>query len=177
MYVALCWAFMMLTGFVSCSDDIGKSIDPYTEEQKKWIADNQAYFQDKKVVMEDGQLFYNQLVVGEDTLLYRLMGEAGKVDSFPRPKSDVLVSIKGILPLSKTLIIGDKDGNPIDQTLRPDDSNLIKGLSALLMETRKGEMIEAIIPYQLGYGDKDYVQYAIPLCSTLEFVFTVKEFD
>lgn len=176
-YVALCWVVVMMLGLPACSDDNGEIIDPYTEEQKIWIADNQAYFQDQKEALVDGKLVYKQLVVGKDTVLYRLLGEAGKVDSLPKPNSDIKVSIKAELPVSKAVFIGDKDKNPVDLTIRPNDPSVIKGLSAVLMQVRKGEKIEAIIPYQLGYGDQDYPEYAIPLFSTLQFTFTVKDFD
>lgn len=74
MYVALCWAVMMVTGLVACSDDEGKTIPAHTEAEKQWIAKNQAYFQEKKALLEeDGQLLYQQLVVEEDTLLYRVL--------------------------------------------------------------------------------------------------------
>lgn len=82
----------------------------------------------------------------------------------------------GILPVSKTIIVGTEDGNPIDEELDLDSPNLIKGLSALLLKIRKGERVETIIPYQLGYGEKNYSNPYIPLCSTLQFTFTVKEF-
>lgn len=104
MYVALCWAVMMVTGLVACSDDNGEIIDPYTEEQKAWIASNQAYFEEQKEAMVDGELVYKQLVVGEDTVLYRLLGEVGKVDSLPQPNSDIKVSIRGELPVSQKFL-------------------------------------------------------------------------
>lgn len=73
-------------GLVACSDDVGKTIPAYTEAEKLWIAQNQAYFQEKKVILEDdGQLLYQQLVVEDDTLLYRIL-EIGEVDSVPTNK-------------------------------------------------------------------------------------------
>ena len=93
MYVALCWAVMMIIGLVACSDDVGKTIPAYTEAEKLWIAQNQAYFQEKKAIVEDdGQLLYQQLVVEDDTLLYRIL-EIGEVDSDTKIKSDVKVSM------------------------------------------------------------------------------------
>lgn len=121
-------------------------------------------------------MLYQQLVVDEDTLLYRVL-ETSQIDSFPKIDSDVKVSMLGVLPVSKTIIVGNKDGNPIDQTLDLDSPDLIKGLAALLPEIRKGERVEAIIPYQLGYGDRNYSNPYIPLCSTLQFTLTVKSFD
>ena len=177
MYVALCWAVMMVTGLVACSDDNGEIIDPYTEEQKAWIASNQAYFEEQKEAMVDGELVYKQLVVGEDTVLYRLLGEVGKVDSLPQPNSDIKVSIRGGLPVSQKVFVGDKDGNPVETTIRPNDPGVIKGLSAVLQQVRKGERIETVIPYRLGYGDQDYWEYSIPLFSTSKFTFTVIDFD
>lgn len=168
---------VMMVGLPACSDDNGEIIDPYTAEQKAWIAKNHAYFQEQKEAMLDGQLVYKQLIVGEDTMLYRLMGEVGKVDSLPKPNSDIKVSMKGVLPVSESVFIGDKDKKPVDLTIRPNDPSVIKGLSAVLMQVRKGERIEAIIPYQLGYGDLDYAEYSIPMFSTLLFTFTVKDFD
>lgn len=176
MYVALCWAVMMIIGLVACSDDVGKTIPAYTEAEKLWVAQNQAYFQEKKAIVEDdGQLLYQQLVVEDDTLLYRIL-EIGEVDSVPTIKSDVKVSMLGILPVSKDQIVGDSKGNPVETTLDLDSPDLIKGLSALLLQTHKGERLEAIIPYQLGYGDQSYPYPYIPLCSTLQFTITVKEF-
>ena len=90
---------------------------------------------------------------------------------------NVKVSMLGVIPVSQTVIVGNKDGNPIDQTLKLDSPNLIKGLAALLPKIRKGERVDAIIPYQLGYGDRNYPNPYIPLCSTLQFTFTVKSFD
>ena len=175
-YVVLCWVMTMMIGLPSCSDDIGKTIPAHTEEEKLWIADNQNYFQERKGYVEDGQLLYRQLVVEEDTLLYRIV-ETSPVDSFPQINSDVKVSMRGILPVSDTQIFGDSKGNPIETTLDLDSPELIKGLAALLPEIRKGERVEAIIPYQLGYGDRDYPNPYIPLCSTLQFTFTVKSFN
>ncbi|WFE83246.1 FKBP-type peptidyl-prolyl cis-trans isomerase [Parabacteroides chongii] len=175
-YVALCWVVVMMLGLPACSDDDGKTIPAHTEEEKLWIADNQKYFQERKEYLEDdGQLLYSRLVVEEDTLLYRIL-ETGQVDSFPTLDSKVKVSMLGILPVSKTIIVGTEDGNPIDEELDLDSPNLIKGLSALLLKIRKGERVETIIPYQLGYGEKNYSNPYIPLCSTLQFTFTVKEF-
>lgn len=179
-FATLCWMMLMLVSLPACSDDNGEIIDPYTKEQKKWIADNQSYFQDRKEsVGDNGQLLYKQLVVSKDTLLYRILGEAGKVDSFPDEKSDIKVSIKGVLPVNNTVFVGDSNGKPVERTIHPDDPSQIKGLSAVLLKVRKGEMVETIIPYQLGCGDTDsFVQYSpIPLCSTLLFTFTVVDFN
>ena len=151
-YVVLCLAMTMMVGLPSCSDDVGKTIPAHTEEEKLWITDNQNYFQERKGYVEDGQLLYRQLVVEEDTLLYRIL-ETSPIDSFPQVNSDVKVSMRGILPVSNTQIVGDSKGNPIEATLDLDSPDLIKGLAALLLEIRKGERVEAIIPYQLGYGD------------------------
>ena len=176
-YVTLCWVMVIMIGMSSCSDDIGKTIPAFTEKEKKWILDNQNYFQERKGYVEnDGQLVYQQLVVSGDTLLYRIL-EASQIDSFPQINTDVKVSLRGMLPVSNTIIVGDKDGNPVDATLNLDSPELIKGLAVLLLKIRKGERVEAIIPYQLGYGDRNYSNPYIPLCSTLQFTFTVKEFN
>lgn len=176
-YVALCWVMVMMLGLPSCSDDNGKTIDPYTKEEKQWIIDNQNYFQERKGYVEsDGQLVYQQLVVSEDTLLYRIL-QTSTIDSLPQVNSDVSVSMLGVLPVSNTIIAGKEDGNPILKTLDLDSPNLIKGLSALLLKIRKGERVEAIIPYQLGYGEHNYSNPYIPLCSTLQFTITVKDFE
>lgn len=175
-YVTLCWVMVMMTGLPSCSDDIGKTIPAYTEEEKEWIMDNQKYIQERKEYREtDGELLYEQLVVEKDTLLYRIL-EASQIDSFPKTNADVVVSMRGILPVSDTQIVGDTKGNPVETTLDLDSPDLIKGLAALLPKIRKGERVEVIIPYQLGYGDSNYPYPYIPLCSTLQFTFTVKEF-
>lgn len=121
-------------------------------------------------------MLYQRLVVDEDTLLYRVL-ETSQIDSFPKIDANVKVSMLGVIPVSQTVIVGNKDGNPIDQTLKLDSPNLIKGLAALLPKIRKGERVDAIIPYQLGYGDRNYSNPYIPLCSTLQFTFTVKSFD
>lgn len=176
-YATLSLVVLMMVGLPSCSDDDGKTIPAHTEEEKQWILDNQNYFQERKGYVEsDGQLVYQQLVVEEDTLLYRIL-ETSQIDSCPPINSDVKVSMSGMIPVSKTIIVGDKDGNPIDATLDLDSPSLIKGLSALLLKIRKGERVEAIIPYQLGYGDKNYPNPYIPLCSTLQFTITVKSFE
>ena len=176
-YVALCWVVVMVTGLVACSDDEGKTIPAHTEAEKLWIAQNQAYFQERKaIVEEDGQLLYQQLVVEDDTLLYRVL-EVGQVDSVPTIDSDAKVSMLGILPVSKDQIVGDSKGNPVEMTFDLDSPDLIKGLAALLLQTHKGERVETIIPYQLGYGEKDYPYPYIPLCSTLQFTLTVKCFE
>lgn len=163
--VVLYWVVVMMVCLPACSDDDEKTIPAHTEEEKIWIADNQKYFQEKKEDVED-----------DGQLLYRIL-ETSQIDSFPKIDSDVKVSMLGILPVSQTVIVGNKDGNPIDQTLDLDSPNLIKGLATLLPEIRKGERVEAIIPYQLGYGDRNYPNPYIPLCSTLQFTFTVKSFD
>lgn len=174
-FVTLGLVMLMMASLLSCSDDEGKVIPAHTEEEKQWILDNQNYFQERKAYVEsDGQLVYRQLVVEEDTILYRIL-QTSQIDSCPPINSDVEVSMVGMLPVSKTIIAGDKDGNPVDATLDLDSPDLIKGLSSLLLEIRKGERVEAIIPYQLGYGDKNYPNPYIPLCSTLQFTITVKE--
>ena len=175
--VILYWVIVMVIGLSACGDDDEKTIPAHTEEEKIWIADNQKYFQEKKEdVEDDGQLLYQRLVVDEDTLLYRVL-ETSQIESFPKIDADVIVSMLGVIPVSQTVIVGNKDGNPIDQTLKLDSPNLIKGLAALLPKIRKGERVDAIIPYQLGYGDRNYSNPYIPLCSTLQFTFTVKSFD
>lgn len=175
-YVVLCWVMVVMAGMSSCSDDIGKTIPAFTEEEKQWILENQNYFQERKGYTEsDGQLVYQQLVVSEDTVLYRIL-ETSQIDSFPQIDSDVKVSMRGIVPVSNTQFFGDSKDNPIETTLDLDSPDLIKGLAALLLKIRKGERVEAIIPYQLGYGDRNYPNPYIPLCSTLQFTFTVKEF-
>ncbi len=173
--VLLYWVIVI--GLSACGEDGKKIIPAHTEEEKIWIADNQKYFCLKKEdVEDDGQLLYQRLIVDEDTLLYRVL-ETSQIDSFPKINSDVNVSMLGVIPVSQTVIVGDKDGNPIDQTLELGSQNLIKGLVALLPKIRKGERVDAIIPYQLGYGDRNYSNPYIPLCSTLQFTFTVKSFD
>lgn len=173
--VLLYWVIVI--GLSACGEDGKKIIPAHTEEEKIWIADNQKYFYEKKEdVEDDGQLLYQRLIVDEDTLLYRVL-ETSQIDSFPKINSDVNVSMLGVIPVSQTVIVGDKDGNPIDQTLELGSQNLIKGLVALLPKIRKGERVDAIIPYQLGYGDRNYSNPYIPLCSTLQFTFTVKSFD
>lgn len=177
MYVALCWVMMGLGGLVACCDDEGKTIPAHTEAEKLWIAQNQAYFQERKAIVEEnGQLLYRQLVVESDTLLYRVLA-IGEVDSVPTINSDAKVSMLGILPVSGDQIVGDSKGNPVETTLDLDSPDLIKGLSALLLQTHKGERLEAIIPYQLAYGDQNYPYPYIPLCSTLQFTITVKGFE
>ena len=54
-YVALCWVVVMVTGLVACSDDEGKTIPAHTEAEKLWIAQNQAYFQERKAIVEEEQ--------------------------------------------------------------------------------------------------------------------------
>lgn len=176
-FVTLGFVMLMMASMLSCSDDEVKVIPAHTEEEKQWILDNQNYFQERKGYMEsDGQLVYQQLVVEEDTILYRIL-ETSQIDSCPPINSDVKVSMSGIIPVSKKIIAGYKDGNPMEAILDLDSPNLIKGLSALLLKIRKGERVEAIIPYQLGYGDKNYPDPYIPLCSTLQFTITVKSFS
>lgn len=176
MYVFLCGIVMML-GFAACSDDNDKVIDAYTEAEKKWIAENEEYFQARMAEREDdGSSLYKRLVVGEDTLLYRILSE-GEAGPHPSSTSSVKVSILGKLPVSNTIIAGGSDETPIDDTLDLDSRYLIKGLAALLLETRVGDRVETIIPYELGYGDKNYTNPYIPLCSTLMFTFTVNSFE
>ena len=40
----------------------------------------------------------------------------------------------GVIPVSQTVIVGNKDGNPIDQTLKLDSPNLIKGTGCSFAE-------------------------------------------
>ena len=176
MYVTLCGIVMMMV-FAACSDDNGKIVPAYTEEERIWIEENRAYFEARKAEKEDdGSYLYRRLVVEDDTLLYRILSTSG-IDSLPSITSNVKVSISGMLPVSKTVIVGGSDGAPVDDTLDLDSQYLIKGLSALLLEIRKGERVETIIPYQLGYGDRNYSNPYIPLCSTLLFTFTVNSFE
>ncbi len=176
MYVALCGIVMMMVS-AACSDDNGKIVPAYTEEERIWIEENKAYFEARKAEKEDdGSYLYRRLVVEEDTLLYRVLSTSG-IDSLPSITSNVKVSIVGTLPVSKTVIVGGSDGTPVDNTLDLDSQYLIKGLSALLLEIHKGERVETIIPYQLGYGDRNYSNPYIPLCSTLQFTFTVNSFE
>lgn len=173
----LCVGLMVLAGLVACSDEEEKSIPAHTEAEELWITQNQVYFQERKAAVEEnGQLLYRQLVVEDDTLLYRVL-EAGLPDSVPTIHSDAKVSILGILPVSKDQIVGDGKGNPIEMTLDLDSPELIKGLAALLLRSCKGERVETVIPYQLGYGEHNYPQPYIPLCSTLQFTITVKGFE
>lgn len=175
MYVTLCGIVMMMSA--ACSDDNGKIVPAYTEEEKIWIEENRAYFEERKAETEDdGSYLYRRLVVEDDTLLYRILSTSG-IDSLPSITSNVKVSISGTLPVSKTVIVGGSDGTPVNETLDLDSQSLIKGLSALLLEIRKGERVETIIPYQLGYGDRNYYNPYIPLCSTLRFTFTVNSFE
>ena len=140
MNVFLCGIVMML-GFAACSDDNGKVIDAYTEAEKKWIAENEEYFQARMAEREDdGSFLYKRLVVGEDTLLYRILSE-GEAGPHPSSTSSVKVSILGKLPVSNTIIAGGSDETPIDDTLDLDSRYLIKGLAALLLETRVGDRV------------------------------------
>lgn len=177
--VCIC-LLVMLASFSACDDDNGKIYDPYTVEQKKWISDNQEYFRNCKDSLDKkGEPFYQQLVVSNDTVLYRFLVKASKVDSLPKANSDIDVNMLGILPVSNKTIVG-KDGAPVEvKGLRPENEDtVIKGLAAVLMLAGKGEQVEAVIPYSLGYGDTDYIygEIGIPLFSTLMFTFTVKDF-
>lgn len=176
-YACICF-MILLAGFLACDNNDGEIRDAYTEEQLKWIAANEDYFQSKKdSVDQNGELVYKQLVVLRDTLLYRLTSEMGVVDSFPEPNSTVEVNLKAWLPVNGKVITG-KDGAGIDMKVRPDDKeNVITGLSEVLTIARKGETIEAVIPYQLAYGTQDNPFYSIPPCSVLMFNFTVKNFN
>ena len=176
MYVFLCGIVMMTLGFAACSDDNGKVMDAYTEAEKQWIAENEEYFQARLAEREDdGSFLYKRLVVDNDTLLYRILSEGEGMH--PTSTSNVKVSILGKLPVSNTIIAGESDETPIDDTLDLDSQYLIKGLAALLLEVRVGDRVETIIPYELGYGDQNYTNPYIPLCSTLMFTFTVNSFE
>lgn len=176
MSVALVCAVAWMVGLGACSEDEFKTIPAHTEAEQLWIDQNLAYFREKKELIDEGDYLYQRLVVEDDTLLYRVL-EIGEVDSIPTLRSDAKVSMLGILPVSNDIITGDVNGNPVDVTLDLDSPDLIKGLSALLLQSHKGERLEAIIPYQLGYGDQNYSYPYIPLCSTLQFTITVKSFE
>ena len=145
--VILYWVIVMVIGLSACGDDDEKTIPAHTEEEKIWIADNQKYFQEKKEDVEDDGQLLYQRLVVDEDTLLYRVLETSQIDSFPKIDADVKVP------------------------------NLIKGLAALLPKIRKGERVDAIIPYQLGYGDRNYSNPYIPLCSTLQFTFTVKSFD
>lgn len=172
-----CSSVMMLAGITACSDNNGEIKDAYTEEQLEWIAQNTEYFQHKKDSVDiNGKLVYQQLVVFRDTLLYRLKSEIGAVDSFPEPNSTVEANVKGWLPVNNFVFTGKKDAG-VDLKIRMDDENVIVGLREVIRKTRKGETIEAVIPYQLGYGAQDNPYYTIPPCSVLMFDIRVDNFN
>ena len=175
--VAACFALMTLTGLSACSDDNGDIKDAYTEEQLEWIALNNKHFQHKKDSVDaNGKLVYQQLVIFNDTLLYRLTSEIGAVDSFPEPNSTVEANIKGWLPLNNHVFTGKGDAG-VDLKIRMDDKDVIVGLREVIRKARKGETMEAIIPYQLGYGAQDNPYYSIPPCSVLMFEIRVDNFN
>lgn len=135
--VILYWVIVMVTAYRLVVMTMKRRYRLIQKRRKYGWPDNQKYFQEKKEdVEDDGQLLYQRLVVDEDTLLYRVL-ETSQIDSFPKIDADVKVSMLGVIPVSQTVIVGNKDGNPIDQTLKLDSPNLIKGLAALLPKTVK----------------------------------------
>lgn len=173
-------AYFALIAFASlsaCNDDNGEIKEAYTEEQLEWIALNADYLQHKKdSVNSNGELVYQRLVIYQDTLLYRLTSEIGAVDSFPEANSTVEANIRGWLPVNNHVFTG-KDDAGVDLKIRMDDEDLISGLRAVIRKVRKGETIEAVIPYQLGYGAQDNPYYSIPPCSVLMFNIRVDNFN
>lgn len=150
-YAYVCLMLVAVTSFVSCSDD-------------DYEKDNATYMDQKKVEKgADGELLYKQVVVGGHTALYRVIKKEGDNTTPPALDTKVTMTLKG------DLIDGTNFQREMSMTYAPED--LVPGLAYIMIETHKGETVEAILPSALGYGNKD--NGPIPGNSTIIFTYTM----
>lgn len=162
-YAVAC-LMMVLAVFTACGDDD----NDFSAEQLAYFEKNREYIREKKVLKgEDGELLYQQVLLGGDTALYRVLNKEGEETKYPTSQTEMEVVLKG------ELIDGTNFQKELSMPLTP--SGVIPGLGAVLLNNSIGERVEAIIPPYLGYGYADY--RGIPAGSTLIFTYTIKKFN
>lgn len=163
MKYAGCLLAIMMIGLTACDDDN----NDLSDEQLAYFNQNRAYIQEKAGLRsEDGDPLYRQIVMGSDTVLYRILRKEGEGDS-------IRIDSKAHMILRGDLIDGGNFQPEMEMTYMP--GQLVGGLCLVMVETCVGEEIEAIIPASLGYGYNDY--YTIPGGSTLVFTYTIDKID
>ena len=163
MLKTLILAFVTL--FISCSNN--NEYLTYTEDQIKYFEENLDYIRERKTLTdENGNLVYQQIIINQDTALYRVLEKTG--DAVETASNDTRI---------KMVLEGELIDGSIFQPLNPmtfTPSQVITGLGAILLKNKVGEKIEAIIPANLGYG---YYGVPVPAGSTLIFTYTVESFN
>lgn len=163
------WSLLaiMMVGFTSCGDDDELQ---FSEEQLAYINKNKEYVWEKKAEKdENGELKYQQVVMGSDTALYRILKKEN--DWTTTPSSTSLVYL---LDLEGKYI----DGQVFQKKLENSSfrmNAIIPGLSGVLLNIHLDETVETIIPASLGYGNRDYS--GILGGSTLIFTFTLDKVE
>lgn len=150
-FVHVCLMLVVVLGFVSCGDD------DYEKE-------NTAFIENKKAEKgADGELVYQQVVIGGQTALYRIIKKEGNHTTPPTMTTTVSMTLKGYL-------IDGTNFQP-EGTMSFAPNQLIPGLAYIMVKTCIGETVEAILPASLGYGSED--SRSIPGHSTLIFTYTM----
>lgn len=159
-YAVACLMMVLLAGFTACGDDDDNDV--------AYIEKNREYIREKKVLKgDDGELLYKQVLLGGDTVLYRVLSKEGEETKYPTSQTSITMTLKG------DFISGQNFQKEMAMALTP--ASVVPGLGAVLLNNTVGERVEAIIPAYLGYGYSDY--RGIPGGSTLIFTYTVEKFN
>ena len=164
-YAVACLMMVLLAGFTACGDDDDNG---FSAEQIAYFEKNRDYIREKKVLKgDDGELLYKQVLLGGDTVLYRVLSKEGEETKYPTSQTSITMTLKG------DFISGQNFQKEMEMALTP--ASVVPGLGAVLLNNTIGERVEAIIPAYLGYGYSDY--RGIPGGSTLIFTYTVEKFN
>lgn len=164
-YAVACLMMVLLAGFTACGDDDDNG---FSAEQIAYFEKNRDYIREKKVLKgDDGELLYKQVLLGGDTVLYRVLSKEGEETKYPTSQTSITMTLKG------DFISGQNFQKEMAMALTP--AGVVPGLGAVLLNNTVGERVEAIIPAYLGYGYSDY--RGIPGGSTLIFTYTVEKFN
>lgn len=164
-YAVACLMMVLLAGFTACGDDDDNG---FSAEQIAYFEKNRDYIREKKVLKgDDGELLYKQVLLGGDTVLYRVLSKEGEETKYPTSQTSITMTLKG------DFISGQNFQKEMEMSLTP--ASVVPGLGAVLLNNTVGEQVEAIIPAYLGYGYSDY--RGIPGGSTLIFTYTVEKFN
>lgn len=164
-YAVACLMMVLLAGFTACGDDDDNG---FSAEQIAYFEKNRDYIREKKVLKgDDGELLYKQVLLGGDTVLYRVLSKEGEETKYPTSQTSITMTLKG------DFISGQNFQKEMEMSLTP--ASVVPGLGAVLLNNTVGERVEAIIPAYLGYGYSDY--RGIPGGSTLIFTYTVEKFN
>lgn len=165
MYVWSLYAVLVI-GFTSCGDDDELN---FSDEQLAYINTNREYIWEKKAEKaENGELKYQQVVMGGDTVLYRIVKKENDWTTTPSATSTVYLN-----ELEGTFIDGQVFQPKSDLALPM--NGIIPGLAGVLLHIHLDETVETIIPASLGYGYGD--RQGIAGGSTLIFTFTLDKVE